>query len=90
MMQCMHRTNIYLERKQCEALDKLAKEEGTSRSVLVRRLIDQALSGELRGPDEDIDAIKQSFGILADVDVPTRRGPDERELHLTRIWAKKP
>jgi hypothetical protein len=81
----MHRTNIYLEQEQCEALDRLAAEEGTSRADLIRRLLDRALAGHSSDLSSDLAAIEGSFGALADFE-PAERQPDERSLHLDRVW----
>lgn len=81
----MERTNIYLERRQTEMLDRLAKDEGVSRAEMIRRLLDRALGGlddDLAG---DLAAIDESFGVLRAVDVPDR-GPGDREDHLVAIW----
>ncbi|MFT3853884.1 MAG: CopG family transcriptional regulator [Ilumatobacteraceae bacterium] len=81
----MDRTNIYLERRQTEALDRRAADEGVSRAEIIRRLLDQALHGSDDNLDSDLAAIDESFGAMLDADVP-RRGPDERDVHLARIW----
>ncbi|MBI1927155.1 CopG family transcriptional regulator [Candidatus Poribacteria bacterium] len=46
----MKRTNIYLTDKQHEALSKIAKEEGTKLSELVRRAVDEYLARLKRIP----------------------------------------
>jgi metal-responsive CopG/Arc/MetJ family transcriptional regulator len=81
----MQRTNIYLADSQVEDLDRIARNERTSRAAVIRRLIDRGL-GE-RSLDDDLDAIRGSFGALAD-DGPelADRGPDERSRHLDRVW----
>ncbi len=81
----MERTNIYLERRQTETLDRLAADEGVSRAEIIRRLLDQALGGADDSLDSDLAAIEDSFGVLADVDAPVR-APGEREAHIGRIW----
>jgi metal-responsive CopG/Arc/MetJ family transcriptional regulator len=81
----MHRTNIYLDERQCEALDRLAAEEGTSRAELIRRVLDRWLAGDDHDVQRDLDAIEASFGVLADLDVP-ERAPDDRAAHLDRMW----
>ena len=40
----MHRTNLYLTVQQERALDSRARRAGITRSALVRRIIDEALS----------------------------------------------
>jgi metal-responsive CopG/Arc/MetJ family transcriptional regulator len=81
----MRRTNIYLEERQTERLDRLASEEGVSRAELIRRLLDRALverDDDLAG---DLAAIENSFAVLEHVDAPSRETGD-REKHLTRMW----
>jgi hypothetical protein len=82
----MRRTNIYLEPRQCEALDRRAAEEGVSRAELVRRLLAQGLEGGRRGLEADLQAIRDSFGALLDGVAP-ERGPGRREQHLERVRA---
>jgi metal-responsive CopG/Arc/MetJ family transcriptional regulator len=81
----MRRTNIYLDDRQTEALDRLAADEGVSRAEIVRRLIDQALAGEDQDLDGDLRAINESYGALADVEPPVRE-PDARAEHLDAMW----
>ncbi len=84
MLWCMQRTNIYLEERQTEQLDRLAAAEGVSRAELIRRLIDR----ELDGADHlhaDLMAIDESFGVLANADAPVR-GIDDRQRHLDDLW----
>lgn len=85
MIRCMRRTNIYLDDRQTEALDRLAVEEGVSRAEVIRRLLDRALGSADRDLDADLQAIDESFGILADLE-PLRRGPDGRSEHLESMW----
>jgi hypothetical protein len=40
----MFRTNIYLEERQTEALDRIAKAQGVARAVLIRYVVDEALN----------------------------------------------
>ena len=84
-MWCMRRTNIYLEDRQTEALDRLAAGEGVSRAEVIRRLLDRALAGNDDRLAEDLAAIDRSFGVLAEFDVPDREA-GAREEHLARIW----
>lgn len=42
----MHRTQIYLPERQTERLDRRAGAEGVSRSVLIRRAVDEYLARE--------------------------------------------
>lgn len=82
----MQRTNIYLEDRQTEALDRLAAEEGVSRAEIIRRLIDRALEGDSSDTQRDLARIDLSFGILADIDL-VDRAPSERDAHLDRMWS---
>jgi hypothetical protein len=81
----MQRTNIYLDADQARALDRLAKDEGRTRSDLIREIIDRALSGTDDDLTGDLAAIDDACGALSDVDV-ARRGADERSAHLDRVW----
>lgn len=85
MFWCMNRTNIYLEDRQMEALDRLAATEGVSRAEMIRRLLDRALAGGDRDLAADLHAIDAAFGALADIQGP-ERGSGERERHLDRMW----
>lgn len=84
-MRCMHRTNIYLDDEQCEMLDRLAGEEGRSRSEVIRALIERGLGGNDDDLEEDLLAIDQSFAVLQHSEAFVR-GHDERSEHLDRIW----
>lgn len=84
MIRCMRRTNIYLEDRQCNSLDRLAEQEGVSRAEVVRRLLDQALHGSERAAEADRHALDASFGVLADIEDVMRR-PDERAKHLDAV-----
>lgn len=81
----MNRTNIYLEDRQTEALDRLAADEGVSRAEIIRRLLDRALGSADNDLTADLNAIDESFGALADLDVPDRAS-DDRADHLARMW----
>ena len=81
----MQRTNIYLDDRQVMLLDRAAQQEGVSRAEVVRRLLDQGLQGVDTSLDADLDAIDRSYGSLADADDP-RRGDDDRQAHLDRMW----
>lgn len=82
----MRRTNIYLDDTQLTALDRLAGLRGTSRAEIVRQFIELGLERGGRGVDDDVAAIRLSFGTLAsdDIDAPDRHGGD-RQRHLDRI-----
>jgi metal-responsive CopG/Arc/MetJ family transcriptional regulator len=88
----MRRTNIYLDDEQTAALDERARREGISRSELIRRLLGDALNGEVdtAGRREELkQAIEASFGIFANDDDFERvkwEANDERAQHLERIW----
>lgn len=81
----MKRTNIYLDEQQAELLDRLAGAQGTSRAELIRQLLDRSLRDESNDVSADLAAIDDSFGALADIDVPDRTAGD-REEHLARMW----
>jgi hypothetical protein len=81
----MQRTNIYLDERQCDALDQWADGAGISRAELIRRIIDRALAGTDADLERDLEAIRASFGVLHEADVPDRE-PDERSQHLERVW----
>lgn len=80
----MHRTNIYLDDEQCQMLDRVAAEEGRSRSEVIRGMIERGLGGGDSDLEEDLLAIEQSFAVLRDLE-PVVRGRDERSEHLDRI-----
>jgi len=86
-MWCMKRTNIYLDERQTEALDRLAAQEGVSRAEVIRRLLDRVLAGSDESLAADLQAIEQSFGALRDLDAPAR-GRGGREEHLARMWGR--
>lgn len=81
----MHRTNIYLTGEQRAALAARAATEGTSTAELVRRLIDQALSGGNEDLADDLAAIDVSCGVLRDVEVDIDRADGARGAHLQRV-----
>jgi len=81
----MQRTNIYLDADQAKALDRLAADEGRTRSDLIRELIDRALSGGDDDLEGDLLAIDDSFGAMREADSGTR-GRDDRSEHLDRMW----
>jgi predicted DNA-binding protein len=82
----MQRTNIYLTPEESEALDRIAKYEGTTRSSIIRRLIDRSL-GDGANLEVDLAAIELSFGVLGTADITiASRDDDERSNYLQRIW----
>jgi hypothetical protein len=82
----MRRTNIYLGEAQSTALDQVAHAQGISRAELIRQFIEAGLSASGAADlDADLAAIRESFGVLRDQDIPLVRGPDERARHLERL-----
>jgi predicted DNA-binding protein len=81
----MQRTNIYLDAEQAKALDRLAADEGRTRSDLIRELIDRALSGSDDDLEGDLLAIDDAFGALSEAEAADR-GRDDRAEHLDRMW----
>jgi hypothetical protein len=81
----MRRTNIYLEDRQTESLDRLAEVEGVSRAEVIRRILDRALDGTDASLAADLAAIDRSFGAAGAVELPVR-GTDERARHLEGMW----
>lgn len=88
MMWCMQRTNIYLEERQTEALDRLAAAEGVSRAEIVRRVLDRALGGTDDDLASDLAAIEESFGGAVGIEMPERTQAD-REAHLADVWQRR-
>lgn len=85
----MQRTNIYLDDRQLEQLDRLAVGEGVSRAEVIRRIVDRALA---HGDDDmaaDLAAIDASFGVAPDLAPPARR-VGERDARLSRLWRTTP
>ncbi len=89
MLWCMQRTNIYLDERQIELLDRLAAAEGVSRAEVIRRLVDRSLTGGDDSLAADLAAIDLSFGAMANVEYDDR-GPGDRESHLARVWQLQP
>lgn len=58
----MNRTNIYLTEEQQRALDARARLAGTTRSAVLREIVDEALER----PTVDTSGIAEGFGDLAD------------------------
>lgn len=83
----MRRTNIYLEERQCRALDHRAKREGISRAELVRRFIDAGLCGpEVQGVDGDLEAIRATAGAWRGRPVDELPHRDDRSDALETLW----
>ena len=89
MMWCMHRTNIYLDEAQATRLDRIAQEQGTSRSEVIRALIDRSFASGDVNVEVDLSAIEQSHGALADEEEAARDDGD-RSAHLARMWSLRP
>ncbi|MDR1392618.1 MAG: ribbon-helix-helix domain-containing protein [Bifidobacteriaceae bacterium] len=82
----MDRTNIYLEPRQTEALDRIARDAGTSRAEIIRSFVDRCLAGDEPAGDSAAVAIMESFGTLSGAQPPERK-PGAREKHLERVWS---
>lgn len=78
----MHRTNIYLTEEQERALDARARVEGTTRSALLRAILDRELSGTVVF-DADLEA---AFAAIADgyTDLVDGLFDDDPDLHIDR------
>ena len=57
----MHRTNIYLTDEQERGLDARARRTGSTRSAVIRALLDAGLAAE-----PAVDPLAEAFGDLAD------------------------
>jgi len=62
MLWCMHRTNIYLTEEQQRALDARARVAGTTRSAVLRDLLDESLLAASPADDD----LRSAFATLAD------------------------
>ncbi len=61
-------------------------DQGVSRAELIRQLIDASLGAPGAADlDADLAAIRESFGVLRDEEIPLGRGPDDRARHLDRM-----
>lgn len=85
MVWCMNRTNIYLPDALRERLDARAEAGGVSRAEIIRRLLEQGLTADEVDLDCDLAALEDSFGVLAEWDVPSGRQDDARMQHLDRV-----
>jgi hypothetical protein len=74
------RTQIYLTQEQRERLDALARRDGRSLAELIREAVDDYL--EQAAPDPTR-ALRNTFGIAPDFEVPSRDEWEERER---RLW----
>jgi len=81
----MQRTNIYLDERQCQELDRLAGSRGVSRAALIRELIDRALGNDTDDLATALAAIDESFGVLERHEFRVERRPDERWAHLEDV-----
>jgi hypothetical protein len=61
----MHRTNIYLTDEQERLLEARARDEGVSKSEIIRRILDRALGLGERTADP-VAAAKAAYGLWAD------------------------
>ena len=76
----MQRTNIFLTEEQQKRLQRRAKEEGISKSSLVRRILDEALAIAKTTVSVE-DAVRGTSGIWAD--------RTEEELHEVLRWRRE-
>lgn len=82
MMRCMHRTNIYLTEEQEQALDERARRADTTRSAIVREIIDRDLAATTA-----IDpSVAAGFRELADVygEITDGLFDDDADLRIDR------
>ncbi|MDR1189208.1 MAG: ribbon-helix-helix domain-containing protein [Bifidobacteriaceae bacterium] len=70
----MRRTNSYFEDRQLDALDTMARDEGVSRSDILRRLVEGAIAGSDPRLENDLAAIRESFGTVPDLVTSPRDG----------------
>lgn len=86
----MHRTTVFLEDHQADALDELARSAGFSRAEMLRRVLDRGLASEADARAADLAAIDRSFGCLAAVGLePFDRREGAREKYLRESWATR-
>lgn len=83
----MQRTNIFLEERQTDALDAMARLEGVSRAEVIRRIIDRAIDGEGNAEARRRAAIDLSFGAAARIAVE-RGADDARAAQLASMWGR--
>ena len=80
MLRCMQRTNIYLTEAQQRALDARARRAGTTRSAVLRGILDAEL-----GEPEPVDPqVQAAFAALADRHVELLGGlfDDDPDLRI--------
>ena len=75
------RTQIYLTQEQRERLDALVRRDERSLAELIREAVDDYLQQEAPDP---AGALRNTFGIAPDFEVPSRDEWDERER---RLWS---
>ena len=82
----MQRTNIYLTEEQQTRIHRRAQEEGMSKSMLIRRILDEALPF-IQTTASVEEAIKNSSGIWADRDAAELDGvlAWRREAHPPEV-----
>jgi hypothetical protein len=76
----MQRTNIFLTEEQQRRLDSRAREEGVSKSSLVRQILDEALAITATAKSA-AEAIRESAGVWAD--------RDQAELRDVLRWRRE-
>lgn len=63
----MQRTQIYLTAEEDERISAIASDRGTSKSAVIRHILDQALSiGVVDTASEDREVLESTAGICAD------------------------
>lgn len=91
MLGTMERTQIYLSEGQTRELDRRARQQGVTRSALIREALEQYL-GPTQDPVEFKAALQAFSGIWADRDdldelyADLRRRGQER---LERLWTRR-
>ena len=82
-VRCMHRTNIYLTEAQERALDVEARVSGTTRSAVLREILDAALIKDRATSDA---ALEAAFGEVADSYEKATAGlfDDDDDLRIER------
>jgi len=70
---CMQRTNIFLTEEQQKRLDRRAREEGVTKSSLIRQILDEALA--IKQTSASVDSvINATSGLWADRDEAELKG----------------
>ena len=80
MLRCMQRTNVYLTEGQTRYLEARAEATGTTRSAVLRNIIDDAAARPVVLDDE----VKRAFAALADeyAEVSARLFADDPDLSV--------